>query len=132
MCIPILPGSPGTSILVKSQFATNAQKYPPPESAHMWTHPIMDSCNLSKVWAWFWMVWQAFKMCWWSVSSYSTGAEYIRCFKCPHRTKSKGLRSALRWAIPQKFRAYWHMLVWTCFLVLVWGNHFCSLLSHFR
>ena len=63
----------------------SCSKWPPPESMHAWTRMIVDCCTLSKDPRRLWIVWQIYKMRCWIGSSFSIGAEYIRCYKCPHR-----------------------------------------------
>jgi len=44
-------------------------------------------------------------------------------FNCPHRRKSKGLRSKERGAIQRKLSVCGHTLIRTFFPVLVWGKN---------
>jgi hypothetical protein len=65
-------------------------------SMHARTRLITDSPTLSKVMRWLRMVWQASNLRWWSVYSFSIGAEYTTLFKCPHSWKTQGLKSGER------------------------------------
>jgi hypothetical protein len=53
-------------------------------SMHARTRLITDSRTLSNVLRRLRMVWQTSNVRWWSVYSFSIGAEYTTLFKCPH------------------------------------------------
>lgn len=85
-------------ILIVYQVITHKKcsECPPPESMHAWTRLITGYRTLSNIPGPLRMVGQATKMRWLSVPSFSIGAEYTRVSRCPHRQKSRGLRSRER------------------------------------
>jgi len=102
-------------------------QHPPTQQMHPWTHLPMECHNLPRSWGsceWF----AGIKLCWWSFSSSSFGAEYARAFKCSHksvlmievgRTWGLYLERCLRRYIDINF-------------VLLWETHCWSLSKHFR
>ena len=93
---------------------TKRSKYhpcPPAEALDARTHMFTNGLSLSEVPRWLQMVWQASKMHWRSVSSFSVAAEYTSVFKCPYRLKSKGQRSGKRGGCTTETNCLWTHII---------------------
>ena len=69
---------------------------------------------------------------WWSISLLPVGAAYTRGFKCAH---SKNLKNWGQQVVDLYFENYlqiYSKVIWTAFLVLVWGIHSWCFSNQFR
>jgi len=67
------------------------------------------------------------KVRWWSLSLFSTAAQYTRIFKCPYRYKSKGFSLTRYWVLPWKPFA---CLYWFELFSLFWCGELWNLSRH--